>query len=167
MEYWSFWLETRNFLLITEILDSAIDLHTSLPIQLALADKTLSISLSIPFSDGRLWIVVRGNISCIIYQCLLHELVFLGTQWSFYIITCTECAAYKPKTWITSNGSTVDCTKCWQWSVCRYRLTSTGWFAKYVTLCKKASNLASARAIIKVSGHQHQWFPGVSQVVTM
>ena len=25
----------------------------------------------------------------------------------------------------------------------------------------------SARAIIKVSGHQHQWFPGVSQVVTM
>ena len=27
--------------------------------------------------------------------------------------------------------------------------------------------LASARAIIKVSGHQHQWFPGVSQVVTM
>ena len=27
--------------------------------------------------------------------------------------------------------------------------------------------LASTRAIIKVSGHQHQWFPGVSQVVTM
>ena len=27
--------------------------------------------------------------------------------------------------------------------------------------------LASARAIIKVWGHQHQWFPGVSQVVTM
>ena len=27
--------------------------------------------------------------------------------------------------------------------------------------------LASARAIIKVSGHQHQWFPGVSQVITM
>ena len=27
--------------------------------------------------------------------------------------------------------------------------------------------LAGARAIIKVSGHQHQWFPGVSQVVTM
>ena len=27
--------------------------------------------------------------------------------------------------------------------------------------------LASARAIIRVSGHQHQWFPGVSQVVTM
>ena len=27
--------------------------------------------------------------------------------------------------------------------------------------------LASARAIIKVLGHQHQWFPGVSQVVTM
>ena len=27
--------------------------------------------------------------------------------------------------------------------------------------------LASARAIIKVSGHQHQWFPGVSQVVTL
>ena len=26
---------------------------------------------------------------------------------------------------------------------------------------------ASALAIIKVSGHQHQWFPGVSQVVTM
>ena len=25
----------------------------------------------------------------------------------------------------------------------------------------------SARAIIKVSGHQHQWFSGVSQVVTM
>ena len=25
----------------------------------------------------------------------------------------------------------------------------------------------STRAIIKVSGHQHQWFPGVSQVVTM
>ena len=25
----------------------------------------------------------------------------------------------------------------------------------------------NARAIIKVSGHQHQWFPGVSQVVTM
>ena len=25
----------------------------------------------------------------------------------------------------------------------------------------------SARAIIKMSGHQHQWFPGVSQVVTM
>ena len=24
-----------------------------------------------------------------------------------------------------------------------------------------------ARVIIKVSGHQHQWFPGVSQVVTM
>ena len=41
---------------------------------------------------------------------------------------------------------------------------------------KKASNhhanlplemYSSARAIIKVSGHQHQWFPGVSQVVTM
>ena len=30
-----------------------------------------------------------------------------------------------------------------------------------------ADDLASARAIIKVSGHQHQWFPGVSQVVTM
>ena len=28
-------------------------------------------------------------------------------------------------------------------------------------------HIASARAIIKVSGHQHQWFPGVSQVVTM
>ena len=27
--------------------------------------------------------------------------------------------------------------------------------------------LASAQAIIKMSGHQHQWFPGVSQVVTM
>ena len=27
--------------------------------------------------------------------------------------------------------------------------------------------VASTRAIIKVSGHQHQWFPGVSQVVTM
>ena len=27
--------------------------------------------------------------------------------------------------------------------------------------------LASTRAIIKVSRHQHQWFPGVSQVVTM
>ena len=27
--------------------------------------------------------------------------------------------------------------------------------------------VTSARAIIKVSGHQHQWFPGVSQVVTM
>ena len=27
--------------------------------------------------------------------------------------------------------------------------------------------VASARAIIKMSGHQHQWFPGVSQVVTM
>ena len=25
----------------------------------------------------------------------------------------------------------------------------------------------STRALIKVSGHQHQWFPGVSQVVTM
>ena len=30
-----------------------------------------------------------------------------------------------------------------------------------------ADDLASARAIIKVSGHQHQWFPGVSQVGTM
>ena len=29
------------------------------------------------------------------------------------------------------------------------------------------NHLASAWAIIKVSGHQHQWFPGVSQVVTM
>ena len=27
--------------------------------------------------------------------------------------------------------------------------------------------LASAQAIIKMLGHQHQWFPGVSQVVTM
>ena len=27
--------------------------------------------------------------------------------------------------------------------------------------------LASAREIIKVSSHQHQWFPGVSQVATM
>ena len=27
--------------------------------------------------------------------------------------------------------------------------------------------IASAWAIIKVSGHQHQWFPSVSQVVTM
>ena len=26
---------------------------------------------------------------------------------------------------------------------------------------------ALARVIIKVSGHQHQWFPGVSQLVTM
>ena len=26
---------------------------------------------------------------------------------------------------------------------------------------------ALARVIIKVFGHQHQWFPGVSQVVTM
>ena len=29
------------------------------------------------------------------------------------------------------------------------------------------NHLASTRAIIKVLGHQHQWFPGVSQVVTM
>ena len=27
--------------------------------------------------------------------------------------------------------------------------------------------IALVRVIIKVSGHQHQWFPGVSQVVTM
>ena len=27
--------------------------------------------------------------------------------------------------------------------------------------------LASPWAIIKVSDHQHQWFPGVSQVATM
>ena len=27
--------------------------------------------------------------------------------------------------------------------------------------------IPGARAVIKVSGHQHQWFPGVSQVVTM
>ena len=31
----------------------------------------------------------------------------------------------------------------------------------------KNQKVVSARAIIKVSGHQHQWFPGVSQVVTM
>ena len=41
-------------------------------------------------------------------------------------------------------------------------------YIKQTAQHKKASNHhASARAIIKVSGHQHQWFPGVSQVVTM
>ena len=69
------------------------------------------------------------------------------------------------------------CRFCWYIDILSYGMkdkhsditdSCSNGLAIIVTNCYQLlPMLASARAIIKVSGHQHQWFPGVFQVVTM
>ena len=113
--------------------------------------------------------------------------VLQSTYISFYNLFSDVCIAITANTdwqipWYHSNQASVTKGMPCLWEICqsahhsdhvRWRM-AMHWAPKRchrLALCKKASNhhanLASAWAIIKVSGHQHQWFPGVSQVVTM
>ena len=108
--------------------------------------------------------------------------VLQSTYLSFYNLFSDVCIAITANTdwqipWYHSNQASVTKGMPCLWEICqsahhsdhmRWRM-AMHWAPERchrLALCKKASNhhanLASARVIIKVSGHQHQWFPGVS-----
>ena len=106
------------------------------------------------------------------YLCLFHELccvcqivpnykcTVLSYARSFAMFYCFPTAQKKPVTTML--------TYPWKCTVLHCNHLGNTWkplvlMTRHFDYCLSAS----ARVIIKVLGHQHQWFPGVSQVVTM
>ena len=101
-------------------------------------------------------------------QCIITIIIVIISH-SIYksysttkISTCSSCED------ISQGEELLECIMIYsaQLSTIQKQVVSSfSWF--YSSHCAKKPVKASARAIIKVSGHQDQWFPGVSQVVTM
>ena len=104
----------------------------------------------------------------VVYQlmCLSYDYISLSTACTQLLkenfsVLGNQCVAHSTKKPVTTM-----LTYPWKCTGLHCNHLGNTW-KPLVLMTRHFDYCPSARVIIKVSGHQHQWFPGVSQVVTM